>query len=66
LYAEARDGMGALVQPMTRIRDLEDGGGLYAAKVPAARQAGDYTPRIVPHQDGASVPLEAPQILWQR
>jgi glycogen phosphorylase len=66
LYADSRDGMGGVVQPMTRVRDLEDSGHLYAAKVPALRPAGDYTPRIVPHKDGASVPLEAPQILWQR
>jgi starch phosphorylase len=66
LYADARDGMGTVVQPMSIIRELEGSGRVYAAKVPAARPAGDYTPRIVPHKEGASVPLEAPQILWQR
>jgi starch phosphorylase len=66
LYADPRDGTGVVLQPMTRIRDLEGSGYVYAAKVPAARPAGDYTPRIVPHKAGVSVPLEAPQITWQR
>jgi starch phosphorylase len=39
---------------------------LYSAEVPAGRPASDYTPRIIPHHPSASVPLEAPQILWQR
>ena len=41
-------------------------GYLYTARVPADHPAGAYTPRIVPYRAGASVPLEAPQILWQR
>jgi starch phosphorylase len=39
---------------------------LYSAEIPARRAASDYTPRIIPHHPGASVPLEAGQILWQR
>jgi glycogen phosphorylase len=41
-------------------------GYLYTAQVPADRPASDYTPRLVPYRAGARVPLEAPQILWQR
>jgi hypothetical protein len=33
--------------------------------VPATRAAGDYTVRVVPFKDGASVPLEAAEIWWQ-
>ncbi len=42
------------------------GGYLYGTRVPSARSATDYTARIVPAKAGAFVPLEAPQILWQR
>jgi starch phosphorylase len=36
----------------------------YSASVPTSRPAADYTPRLVPQRAGASVPLEAPFILW--
>jgi hypothetical protein len=39
---------------------------LYSARVPATRPAVEYTPRLMPHNDEAIVPLEAFQILWQR
>ena len=39
---------------------------LYAASVPATRSISDYTARVIPHQDGVAVPLEAGRILWQR
>jgi starch phosphorylase len=38
----------------------------YRIRIPARRPAGDYTPRIIPAFGGASVPLEAPHILWYR
>jgi len=38
----------------------------YWTRVPANRDAGDYTARLVPSRAGAAVPLEASQILWQR
>ena len=38
----------------------------YSARVPASRPAGDFTPRVVPHQPEARVPLEAPYVLWAR
>jgi starch phosphorylase len=39
---------------------------LYSACCPAKRPVADYTVRVVPFHAGASVPLEASQILWQR
>ena len=36
------------------------------ATVDAARNPGDFTPRVVPHHSAAFVPLEANQILWQK
>ena len=38
----------------------------YCVSIPAARVLGDYTPRLLPRHPIASVPLEAPEILWQR
>ncbi len=38
----------------------------YSACCPAKRPATDYTARLVPSHAGASVPLEAGQILWQK
>ena len=38
----------------------------YVVRIPAKRPAGDYTPRVIPVFAGASVPLEAPHILWYR
>jgi starch phosphorylase len=68
LYADPADGVEAVRQLMTRGRRLEGPGGRYeyAASVPASRPAGDYTPRLVPWHPAAAVPLEAPEILWQR
>jgi starch phosphorylase len=39
---------------------------IYSVCCPAKRPATDYTARLVPSHAGASVPLEAEQILWQR
>jgi starch phosphorylase len=39
---------------------------VYSVCCPAKRPATDYTARLVPSHTGASVPLEAGQILWQR
>ena len=67
LYAEAQaDGAVfrhkmAMAQPPA----VADGYRLYTAKVPSLRPASEYTPRVVPRHHGASVPLEAAQILWQ-
>jgi starch phosphorylase len=42
------------------------GATVYTVEIAAARPATDYTARVVPHHPGALLPLEAPQILWQR
>ncbi len=39
---------------------------VYSVCCSAQRPAADYTARLVPSHDAASVPLEAGQILWQR
>jgi len=46
--------------------ESREGGGVYSVRVPAARSAADYTPRIIPHHPGALIPLEGPQICWPR
>jgi starch phosphorylase len=68
LYADPRDSGEPARQTMTRTQPLvgSAGGYLYKATVQASRPASDYTPRIIPFKEGAFVPLEAPQILWQR
>jgi starch phosphorylase len=63
------DGSGAPVrQEMTRLRQVEAAarGYVYGAQVPATRPPTDYTARVIPNFAGVAVPLEAPQILWQR
>ncbi len=67
LFANAVDGSPPVRQPMQCGRCLigAPGGYAYTAQVPANRPAADYTARIIPHHDGAAIPLEAEQILWQ-
>ena len=68
LYAEGVAWGPPTRQEMTRLHGLTGGSGgcLYSATVSADRGAGDYTARVIPRHDGVAVPLEAPQILWQR
>lgn len=69
LFADGVDGSEPLSHAMARGRPLgglDVGGYEYAARVPASRPAGDYTPRLVPYHSRARTPLEAPYILWQR
>jgi starch phosphorylase len=68
LYADGADGAASFRLEMVRARELvgSTGGFVYEASVPDVRPAADYTPRIVPRHEGATVPLEAPQILWSR
>ncbi len=68
LYADSAGGDQPVRQAMQRGQELlgSQGGYAYSASVPATRPAVDYTPRVVPFKPGASVPLEAGQILWQR
>jgi starch phosphorylase len=69
LYANALPGGSPERHVMTRETGLEQASineCLFSARVPATRPAVDYTPRLIPHNDEALVPLEAFQILWQR
>jgi starch phosphorylase len=68
LYASGMDGGPAIRHQMTRIRPLVGAAHsyVYGGNVPANRPAADYTARILPYFAGVAVPLEAPQILWQR
>jgi starch phosphorylase len=67
LYADGVDGGAAERVEMQRVRQLVGAvnGYAYRASVPASRPPTDYTARLIPHCAGVSVPLEAPQILWQ-
>ena len=66
LYAEAKNGHAQTREPAARGDHLvgSANGFTYSARIPATRPVADYTPRLVPHHDGAFVPLEAPLILW--
>ena len=68
LYADGINGGDPVRQEMKWARLLPGvpDGCVYHATVPAARPAGDYTPRVIPHCDGVAVPLEDARILWQR
>jgi glycogen phosphorylase len=66
LYAEGKKDAGPITQTMNRGERLVGAanGFAYTAVIPTNRPAADYTPRLVPQHVGASVPLEAPFILW--
>jgi starch phosphorylase len=69
LYANALPGGAPERHVLTRETQSDQASAnecLYSASVPATRPAVDYTPRLIPHNDEAIVPLEAFQILWQR
>ena len=68
LYADGVKDDAPARQEMKRVRELPGarGGYGYSAAVPADRPPGDYTARLMPHHDGAAIPLESAQILWQR
>lgn len=66
LFANAGCGREPSRTPMERGSTLPDGGILYSATVGRDRDPNDFTPRVVPHHPDASIPLEAPQILWSR
>ncbi|WKE64810.1 alpha-glucan family phosphorylase [Gallaecimonas kandeliae] len=66
LYADAAEGLPAFCLALTRGKPLVGArnGFSYHGEAPADRPADAYTPRVVPHRQGLSVPLEARQILW--
>ena len=66
LFAMSQDGGDGSRYSMTRGERLvgSENGFAYTARVPATRPVTDFTPRLIPHRNGAFVPLEAPFILW--
>jgi starch phosphorylase len=68
LYADGVKGAAPVRQEMNLGHELADmtGGRVYRAAMSSARPAGDYTARLIPHFDGASIPLEETRILWQQ
>ena len=68
LYADGVNGGTPARYRMNRDHQLAGtaNGYMYTAQAPASRPASDYTPRLVPYHTDASVPLEAPQIRWQK
>jgi glycogen phosphorylase len=68
LYADGVTGGAPVRQAMKRGRQAAGAprGYVYSAAVSASRPAAEYTARVMPHFDGAAVPLEGAQILWHR
>jgi starch phosphorylase len=68
LYADGVNGDGAIRHKMARGRKLvgTENGYIYFAELDANRPVSDFTARVIPSYQGAAVPLEAGQILWQR
>jgi len=67
LYADALGDQPPVREEMRSVgRSAHGGCCVYTASAPANRPPADYTPRVVPHHDEASVPLEASYTLWQR
>jgi starch phosphorylase len=66
LYADAQKDGDPLTLTMNRGERMvgATGASAYSTSVSTSRPIADYTPRIVPQHVGASVPLEAPFILW--
>jgi glycogen phosphorylase len=66
LYAEGQNGNPPVTQTLNRGEHLvgSANGFSYTTVISVTRPAADYTPRLVPQQSGAFVPLEAPFILW--
>ncbi len=66
LFANGLNGEDPLITKMER-GEKSDGtvnGYHYSASVNLSRPAADYTPRVIPHLSGLSVPLETALILW--
>src|SRR5579875_3184129 len=68
LYAEPLNGASGPHPRFTRGEALVGAvrGWTFTCEVKADRPANDYTARMIPRHSEAAIPLEAPQILWQR
>ena len=67
LFANALNGEDPKLKKMERGEKSESTGNgyHYTFSVSSNRPATDYTPRVIPHLHGLSVPLETALILWQ-
>ncbi len=67
LYAEGSGGQPTVRQELSPVRQLAgtQHAFAYAGQVSASRPASQYTARVLPRRADVSVPLEAPEILWQ-
>jgi starch phosphorylase len=67
VYADALPGGPAERHVMdVENQEASRAGYLYRLRLPATRSASDYTARVIAQNAEAIIPLEAPQILWQR
>jgi starch phosphorylase len=68
LYADEINGGNPIRQQMKLVSQSADMASscVFDAQVSATRPATDYTARVIPCYDSATIPLEAAQILWQR
>ena len=68
VYADGIGGEKPVRISMQRVRQLVGAinGYAYRAAVPVSRPETDYTVRLLPYRGDVSIPLEAPNILWQR
>jgi starch phosphorylase len=66
IYANGENGGAPALFRMNRGERLEESAFdfVYTAQIPATRPASDFTPRLVAYHHAASLPLEAPFILW--
>src|SRR5262249_40778946 len=65
LYADALPG-GHIERHEMICSGADAGNCVYSVRMPASRSATDYTARVIPRNPEAIIPLEVPQILWQR
>ena len=68
VYADALPG-GPAERHVMNVENQEassTGSYLYRLRLPSTRSASDYTARVIAQNAEAIIPLEAPQILWQR
>lgn len=68
LYADPGRSGETVCVPMQRGEPITGAanGYVYAVSLESERPAGDFTPRVVPLNDGARIPLELPLIKWFR
>jgi starch phosphorylase len=68
LYSDAREddvpAIYTMAMTMSQESSAPENKQTYSVEVPALRPAADYTVRIIPQHDHASVPLEVAAILW--